>query len=163
MRTKNSREHLVHLSPLAIDILNALPRVGRRGYVFSTGRRGDTPVSGWSHAAERLAVAMVELRRQDLAKAGPDQQEVSSIIQHFTRHDLRRTAATGMAAIGVAPHVVDKILNHTTGKISGVAAIYNRFEYLPERKAALEAWSRHVESHWPTPSNVVELPRRAEV
>jgi integrase len=162
-RTKNNREHLVHLSPLAIEILDALPRIGRRGYVFSTGRRGDTPVSGWSHAAERLAVTMVELRRQDLAEAGRDQQGVSP-VEHFTRHDLRRTAATGMAAIGVAPHLVDKILNHTTGKISGVAAIYNRFEYLPERKAALEAWSRHVESLIrPTPSNVVELPRRVEV
>jgi integrase len=107
---------------------------------------------------------MVELRRQDLAEAGRDQQLVSPTIEHFTRHDLRRTAATGMAAIGVAPHLVDKILNHTTGKISGVAAIYNRFEYLPERKAALEAWSRHVESLIrPAPSNVVELPRRVEV
>ena len=60
--------------------------------------------------------------------------------------------------------MVDKILNHSSGKIAGVAKIYNRFEYLPERKAALDAWARHVESLIrPTPSNVVELPRRAEV
>jgi hypothetical protein len=67
-----------------------------------------------------------------------------------------------MASIGIAPHVVDKILNHSTGKISGIAAIYNRFEYLPERKAALEAWSRHIESLIrPSPPNVVQIPRRA--
>ena len=85
-------------------------------------------------------------------------------IAPFTLHDLRRSAATGMASLGIAPHVVDKILNHSSGKIAGVAKIYNRFEYLPERRAALEAWARHVESLIrPTSSNVVELPRRAEV
>jgi hypothetical protein len=82
----------------------------------------------------------------------------------FTLRDLRRSAATGMAALGLAPHVVDRVLNHSSGKISGVAKIYNRFEYLGERKAALEAWARHIESLiGPTPSNVVELPRRGEV
>jgi hypothetical protein len=50
-----------------------------------------------------------------------------------------------MAEIGVAPHVADKILNHTSGEISGVAAIYNRFEYLNERRAALEALGRKIE------------------
>jgi hypothetical protein len=53
---------------------------------------------------------------------------------------------------------VDRILNHTEGKISGVARIYNRFAYLGERKAAFEAWGRHVESlSRPMPSNVVAL------
>jgi integrase len=65
-------------------------------------------------------------------------------IEPFTLHDLRRTAATGMA--GIAPHVVDKILNHVSGAIRGVAAIYNRHAYIDERKAAIEAWSRRVES-----------------
>lgn len=62
----------------------------------------------------------------------------------FTLHDLRRTAATGMAALDVAPHVVDRILNHSTGRISGVARVYNRHEYLSERKA-IETWAQHVE------------------
>jgi hypothetical protein len=65
-------------------------------------------------------------------------------------HDLRRTTATGMADTSVAHHV----LNHTAGKMSGVAAIYNRSQYLPERKAALEAWSRHLET--------LVYPRRAQ-
>ena len=59
-------------------------------------------------------------------------------------HDLRRTAATGMARLKIPPHVVDKILNHTSGTIRGVAAIYNRFAYLDERRAALESWARYV-------------------
>ena len=57
-------------------------------------------------------------------------------------HDLRRTAATGMARLNFPPHVVDKILNHVSGTIRGVAAVYNRFEYLEERRAALEAWGK---------------------
>lgn len=66
-------------------------------------------------------------------------------IKPFTLHDLRRTAATGMAGLGIAPHVVDKILNHATGTIQGVARVYNRYEYLAERKDALDVWARHIQ------------------
>jgi hypothetical protein len=59
-------------------------------------------------------------------------------------HDLRRTAVSGMAGLGVPPHVADKILNHQSGTISGVAAVYQRHEFLAERKQALIAWSDHV-------------------
>jgi hypothetical protein len=51
---------------------------------------------------------------------------------------------TGLAGLGVAPHVADKILNHKSGTIRGVAAVYNRGEYLAERRAALAAWARHI-------------------
>jgi integrase len=151
-RTKNDKAHLVHLSPLAIEILNTLPKIGGRGYLFTT--TGESPVSGFGRARERLAAVMLnELRKADPAS------EVAS--EPFTLHDLRRTAATGMARIGVPHHVLDRVLNHTGGKISGVGAIYNRFEYLEERKAALDAWSRHVESLVRgVPSNVVELEQR---
>ena len=66
------------------------------------------------------------------------------MAEPFTLHDLRRTAASGMARIGIAPQVVDRVLNHTAGTIRGVARIYNRYEYGDERQAALEAWSRYV-------------------
>jgi hypothetical protein len=49
-----------------------------------------------------------------------------------------------MARLGVAPHVADKILNHQSGTISGVAAVYQRHEFLRERKDALELWGAHV-------------------
>jgi integrase len=68
------------------------------------------------------------------------------LIPHWNLHDLRRTAATGMARLNFPPHVVDKVLNHVSGTIRGVAAVYNRFEYLEERRAALEAWGRYVEN-----------------
>jgi integrase len=132
-RVKNGKAHLVHLPALAIEILAALPRVGDKGLVFTT--TGDTPVSGWSVGRKRLAKAM----RQTEGGEG-------DTCDWFTLHDLRRTAATGMAGLGVAPHVVDRVLNHVSGSIRGVAAIYNRHAYLDERRAALDKWSRHVAS-----------------
>ncbi|KUO57916.1 MAG: hypothetical protein APF80_10030 [Alphaproteobacteria bacterium BRH_c36] len=51
-----------------------------------------------------------------------------------------------MAGLGVAPHVVERILNHSTGTISGVAAIYNRFRYADEMRAALSLWERRVQA-----------------
>jgi hypothetical protein len=65
--------------------------------------------------------------------------------EDWTLHDLRRTCTTGVARLGVAPHVAERVINHKTGTISGVAAVYNRFEYMPERKAALDAWAVHIQ------------------
>jgi integrase len=61
-------------------------------------------------------------------------------IAHFTLHDLRRTYASGMASLGVPPHVVEKVLNHITGTISGVSAIYNRYQYWDEQVEAVARW-----------------------
>jgi integrase len=149
-RSKNDKEHLVHLSKPAIEILRGLPRLEGEDFLFTTN--GITPVSGFGRARDRLARAM-----RDLSQVGQGGRDGPTLAP-FTLHDLRRTAATGMAGLGIAHEVLDRVLNHTEGKISGVARIYNRFAYLDERKAALEAWGRHVESLLrPLPSNVVVL------
>jgi hypothetical protein len=49
-----------------------------------------------------------------------------------------------MARLGIAPHVADKILNHHAGTISGVAAVYQRHEFLSERREALDRWGAHI-------------------
>ncbi len=69
----------------------------------------------------------------------PKLQKMSETAD-WTLHDLRRTFATNLAAIGVPIHITEKILNHVSGTISGVAAIYNRHAYFAEMKQALEAW-----------------------
>ncbi|MCL1078812.1 site-specific integrase [Parashewanella spongiae] len=71
-------------------------------------------------------------------------------------HDLRRTLATGMNDLGVAPHVVEQLLGHSLG---GVMAIYNRSQYLSEKKAALEMWFDHLELLRNKPENVHVLSR----
>lgn len=143
-RVKNDKGLVVHLSAPAIEIIEQLPQIGESDLVFTTNER--SPVAGFSKAKARLNTLM-------------------SNPPEWVLHDLRRTAASGMARLGIAPHVVDRVLGHTAGTIRGVAAVYNRFEYLPERKAALEAWGRYIESLVrPTRTNVVELataPERA--
>ena len=136
-KAKNDRVHEVQLSEAAIEVLRSLPRIGD-GLVFTT--TGETAVSGFSKAKRRLDAVMLEAKRAELGTRRGD------AIPGWTLHDLRRTAATGMARMNIPPHVVDKILNHVSGTIRGVAAVYNRFAYLDERRAALEAWGRCVQN-----------------
>lgn len=138
-RVKNDRAHDVALSELAREILDSLPRLaGPRRLVFTT--TGETPVSGFSRAKRSLDKAMLALARKAERERGGDPEKVE--IGPWTLHDLRRTAATGMQRIGTAPHIIEAVLNHKTGKISGIAAIYSRHDYAEEKRAALDAWAR---------------------
>ena len=65
-------------------------------------------------------------------------------VENFTHHDLRRTFATNLAALGTPIHVTEKLLNHISGTVSGVAAIYNRHAYLDEMRAAIDAWEKRL-------------------
>jgi integrase len=151
-KAKNDRAHEVQLSTGAIEVLRSLPRIGD-GLLFTT--TGTTPVSGFSRAKERMRAAMLTAKRNELGKT-------DGAIPEWTLHDLRRTATTGMARLNFPPHVVDKILNHTSGTIRGVAAVYNRFAYAEERRAALEAWGRYVSGQVAPdqPTNVIALAPR---
>jgi integrase len=154
-RAKNDRAHDVALSQGALEIIAELPMVDER-LIFITN--GKTSVSGFSRGKARIDALMNTARRDQLGKPSGEAE-----IEGWILHDLRRTAATGMAGLGIAPQVVDKILNHVSGTVRGVSAIYNRHGYERERAAALEAWSTHVASLIrPAPAaNVVRLARQA--
>ena len=108
-RSKNKQAHVVPLSDMASSILSAVPRVqSPRNFVFTLN--GKAPVAGFSDAKRRLAAAMPG-------------------VAPWVIHDLRRTCASGMARLGVAPHVIEAFLNHQSGVISGIAATYNRYSY----------------------------------
>jgi len=124
-RSKNAKAHVVHLSDLALQIIGSLPNFG--DLLFST--TGTTPVSGFSKAKIKVDQHMT--------------QELGD-LQPWTIHDLRRTLASGLAQSGFQPQVVDRILNHVSGTIRGVAAVYNRYSYLNERQQALHAWAGYV-------------------
>jgi integrase len=126
-RTKNGKAHEVHLAEPAARIIEGLPRLGE--IVFSS--TGTTAPSGYSRAKSRLDQLMTGYA-------------AGTTIYEWVLHDLRRTMTSGVARLGVAPHIIDKILNHTAGTIRGVAAVYNRFEYAEERKAALTLWGDHI-------------------
>jgi integrase len=152
-KSKNDRAHEVQLSPPASAILNSLHHVSER-LVFTTN--GARPVSGFSKAKATLDRLMEAERRKQFGL--PD--ETPPATPAWILHDLRRTAATGMARLNIPPHVVDKILNHVSGSIRGVAAVYNRHSYLDERRAALDAWANRLDTLLAdSPDNVVPLRR----
>ena len=62
----------------------------------------------------------------------------------WTLHDLRRTFATNLAALGTPIHVTEKLLNHVSGTVSGVVAIYNRHSYMDEMRVAIEKWEKRL-------------------
>jgi integrase len=119
-RTKNGKPHITHLSDPAIAILKQITKQGE--YVFTL--TGQAPFQAFSAAKREL-------------------DEVSGVTA-WRLHDLRRSCVSGMARLGVPPHVADKILNHQAGTISGVAAVYQRHDFLAERREALNRWGDHV-------------------
>ena len=144
-RTKNHKQHIVPLPPPARELVASAPAIEDCPFVFSTN--GLRPVSGWSKTKVRLDVAMRALAKKE--------------ITPWTLHDLRRTAVTGMANLGIAPHVVEAVVNHISGAKAGVAGIYNRAEYAAEKKAALARWALHVlDVVGGGAANVVTLPKR---
>ena len=131
-RSKNGLAHEIPLSEAAIEILESLPRIaGKPGYVFTTN--GRKPVSGFSRAKVQIDAAISELEGGEAARIDP-----------WVFHDLRRTAASRIASLGMAPHIVEAVLNHKSGTIKGVAAVYNRYSYSAEKRAALDAWARRL-------------------
>ncbi len=71
-------------------------------------------------------------------------EEFGKPVKPWRIHDLRRTAASGMAALGFQPHVVERVLNHVSGAQGGLVGVYQRHEYRQERKAAIMAWGARV-------------------
>jgi integrase len=130
-RAKNSKAHTVHLSEAAMAVLTSVPRLDECELVFlatrvrrktEDGTRAPAlPISGFSTAKRRL-------------------DEMSGVTG-WTLHDLRRSFATHCTErLGLSPVVVDKILNHQSGSVRGIAAVYQRGQYLEERRKAMEVW-----------------------
>lgn len=120
-RTKNARAHMVPLSAQAKAVVESQPRRPGRDLVFGIGKGG---FSGWGRCKER--------------------SDRRSGLSDWRLHDLRRTCVTGMAEIGIQPHVIEAVVNHISGHKGGVAGIYNRATYFDEKKAALQRWGDHL-------------------
>ena len=138
------------MSQTALDTLKSLPKSG--DFVFST--TGRTPISGFGRAKERCDAHICALSAKKMGETVNDDHS----LPQWRIHDIRRSVASGMAEIGIAPHVIEKVLNHSTGQISGVAAVYNRHTYLREKTDALNAWARALDAIVSNgESNVVEV------
>jgi integrase len=141
-RMKNNRPHLVPLSEPALTILRKRNR-GDRECVF--GRDGTTGFQSWARCRRALDAAMAGLR--------PD----------WVLHDLRRLVSTTMHdKLGIPPHIVEAVLAHV-GHRSGVAGVYNKAEYLDEKRRALQRWAEYVDAvvtGKPAKTQVVQLRKR---
>jgi len=120
---KNGHTHTVPLSSLAIELLLELRALGSKSRFLIPSAIGDKPIT--EHAITRGAARL-------RAVLG---------IGYWVPHDLRRTVATQLADLGVLPHVIEKILNHT---MQGVMAVYNRHEYLAECQQGMDLWSQRL-------------------
>jgi integrase len=140
-RTKNGLAQEVPLSSVAQAVLAEAPRFAKSDYVLSTN--GTAPISGFSKAKTQLDAGLLKIAREEAAAEGKnDLSEVR--VQPWRLHDVRRTLASGLARLGEPVHVIEAILNHKSGLISGVAAIYNRHQYFDEKRVALQRWGDHV-------------------
>jgi len=133
---KNGRQHVVPLVPECWALIDSQERVA--DLVFPPHRaKGRSSTAAYGLVVQRVREALnVELREAGGVELG-----------EFTSHDLRRTAATRMAGLGVLPHVIEAVLNHSSGIVSGIAAVYNLESYLAEKRAALNSWSGLLESY----------------
>lgn len=111
---KNHRAHTFPIGSLIKGVLARVPRTGDRLFT----------VYNWDAKTDDLR-----------ERAG---------IAHFVLHDLRRSFASHMASLEVPPHVVERLLNHISGTVSGVSAIYNRYSYLKEMQEAVAAYESHL-------------------
>ena len=129
-RTKNLRQHEVPLSRQVQAILERQPKRKGRDFVFGIGEAG---FSGWSKSKERLDQALLVKRKAADRRAKP--------LPSWRLHDLRRTCATGMAEIGILPHVIETTLNHISGHKAGVAGVYNRSKLSDAVRDALQKYA----------------------
>jgi integrase len=127
-RAKNGKAHIVHLSEPVQAILAGLPREGGAEFVFAGGSAAGV-IGAFSRMKSEINEAIAKERAP---------------LPDWRFYDFRRAGVTAVAGMGFPPHVADKILNHVTGAIQGVAAVYQRAEFLAERRAALDAWAAHV-------------------
>lgn len=122
--TKSARAHLVPLSPAAVTLLKATPRLG--DYVWSSD--GKTHVKGYSKAKASLDTF--------LAAAGDP-------LKPWRLHDIRRTAATHLVRLGISETIVGRVLNHAP--VGATARTYALHSYEPEKRNALDQWAAEIE------------------
>lgn len=138
---KNRREHIVHLSPFALKMIDALRKMPTKP-PGETGRPSDIVYWG----GNSLAKALHDRQREPDAKSREEgKRAVRDVLLldggPFTPHDLRRSAASLMQHLGVRSEVIERALNHTA---PGIVKVYQRAEMLDERRAAFEALGKRL-------------------
>jgi len=120
--TKNKREHTFPIAALAASIVS--PQVPNSTIMFAARGKSGTSFNGWS----KSKVALDKL----------------SGVTGWTLHDIRRTVASNLAALGVALPVIERLLNHVSGSFGGIVSVYQCHSFMPEIRAVVEKWNNRV-------------------
>jgi integrase len=136
-RAKNGKAHLVPLSKSAVTLLEAVPVIDGSAKLFPSRADPKRGASGFSRALARII--------GDMGKELSGDDDNPATVEHFTLHDLRRTLATGLQRLGVRLEVTEAVLNHVGGTRGGLVGVYQRHEFLDEKRHALDAWAAEVE------------------
>ncbi|WP_322995425.1 tyrosine-type recombinase/integrase [Castellaniella sp.] len=143
-RTKNGIAHVVPLSVQAVSILKGIARQkhgeAESPFVFTT--TGKTAISGFSKAKATLDRKIAALIAAEAQAKGAQDRALE--MADWRLHDLRRTMASGMARLGVALHVVEKLLNHTSGTFGGIVSVYQRHDFAAEKREAMRIWGESI-------------------
>jgi integrase len=145
-RMKSKRDHAVPLTGMMLEILEALPRFNGGDYLFSfsSGRR---PLRSNAFSDPK---AVLDARMQKVL--GKD-------IPAWINHDIKRTVRSNLPRLGVSYEVCEAVAAHSK---RGLDRVYNRYEFLDEKRAALERWSARIRDLVePAPENVIPLAARA--
>jgi len=134
--SKNGREHTIHLSDFALLQISGLAEYRSSVYLLS-GAKPEVPLS------EKTISKAVRDRIRAVPLKGRTQRSGALMLTggEWSPHDLRRTMASRMGDLGVAPHVIERCLNHIQ---QGIVAVYQRQEYLTERQAAFDLWGQRL-------------------
>ena len=136
-RSKNHREHLLPMPVAGRQVVESALNSATKDCPFVFTANGKTAATGWNHFKLRVDDDMAEIAKQETGKAVK--------IDHFVLHDLRRSCASGLQHIGVAPQVIERALNHSSGPLSGgISAVYQRDPLTEDVRAALSSWSRYL-------------------
>lgn len=136
-RAKNGKAHLVPLSADAVKLLAKAPVIDGSPKLFPSRADPERGASGFSRALARIIA--------DMAKEVADNDQQPKTIDHFTLHDLRRTMATGLQRLGVRLEVTEAVLNHVAGTRGGLVGVYQRHDFLIEKRHGLDVWAAEVE------------------
>jgi integrase len=152
MKGKNSkaRPHVVPLTDDMFAIVEKLPRFNSGDYLFST-TFGASPCWMTDKVKKRIDRRMLRTLRALARKRGDDPAKVE--LTHWTNHDIRRTVRSGLSRLKIAEEVREAVLAHVRPGIKGT---YDLYDYLDEKREALELWAARVRSIVETtPINVV--------
>ena len=117
--TKNGYPHTLPLTKTVLELLKPLPNqlfISPRGLIFSN----------WGNSKKKFDTGLE--------------------IEPYRIHDIRRTFSSTHARLGTPIHVTEKLLNHVTGSLGGVAGVYNRYDYIPEMRVAMDSYDNHIQS-----------------